>query len=130
MLGCASFGQDKPLPVVDELSRGVEMTGVTCGLRHDMEDDLPQAVQSPIPEEVGWPQGRCGIQGNVGDDGIRTGDFLTVCVEDALSGNIRIHDPGIGDVVQVIEDGLLTGDDAAEPESLDVEGEMLDQSQA
>src|SRR5262245_59624801 len=59
---CHSLGQDKPLSAVDELTRRVEMTGVTGGLRNHVQHNLPQRVKPPVAEEFGRPPGRRGVQ--------------------------------------------------------------------
>ncbi len=128
----ASFGQDEPSPAVDELTHHVEMTGVACGLGHHMQDNFPQIVKAPVAEEVGGPPGRWGIQRSGGDDGVRAVDLLPVQVEHSRGRHIHPDDaPGVvGGVGQCVDGGLLAGDNTAEPELLDIQGEMLYQSQA
>jgi hypothetical protein len=66
----ASFREDHPGPPVDELTYGIEVARVACGLGDHVQHDLPQVVQppvTPLTEPPGWLRVRIGA----GDDGIR-----------------------------------------------------------
>src|ERR1022692_613533 len=123
-----SAGEDKPGPAVDELTYGIEVTGMTCRLGYDVQHDLAEIVQPPAAEELRRPPGRRGFEGSGGDNRVGELNLLPVLVEDGLGWQVRVDLPGIAGGI----DGVtgLTGDDAAEPETLDVQGEMLHEPQA
>src|ERR1017187_5679246 len=123
-----SAGEDKPGPAVDKLAYRVEVTGMTGGLGYHVQDDLAQIVQPPAAEELLGPPGRRGIHGSSGDDRVRELDLLPVQVDDGLSWHVLGDLPGTAGGLAAVAG--LTGDDAAEPELLDVQGEMAHQPQA
>jgi hypothetical protein len=57
-----SLGEDKMQLAVDQLTCGINVTGVGGGLRHDVEHDLAEAVKPPGAEEIGPPR-RCCLKG-------------------------------------------------------------------
>lgn len=54
-----SLGEDKMQLAVDQFTCRIKVTGVGGGLRHDVEQDLAEAVEPPGAEEVGPPRRPC-----------------------------------------------------------------------
>lgn len=106
------------------------MTSVAGDFGDHKQRDFTDRVQSEVPEAICGPPGRRGVQRRGGDDGVRTVDLLPVPVEDGLDRRIRADLPGMGSYGQLVDDVLLARDNGPEPESLDIQGKMLDESQA
>lgn len=122
-----SPGEDEPGPAVDKFAYGVKVPGVGSSLGDHMHDDRVQIVQPEVAEEI-WPPGWCRVQRGSGDDGVRAFDLPLVIAEDSLGRHLRADLPRAGLVIVIL--CCLPGDDPAEPEFLDVVGQMLDQAQA
>jgi len=52
-----SLSEDKMQLAVDQFTCRIKVTGVGCGLRHDVEHDLAEAVEPPEAEEIGHHAG-------------------------------------------------------------------------
>ena len=50
-----SLSEDKMQLAVDQFTCRIKVTRVGCGLRHDVEHDLAEAVEPPEAEEIGPP---------------------------------------------------------------------------
>jgi len=66
-----SLSEDKMQLAVDQFTCRIKVTGVGCGLRHDVEHDLAEAVEPPEAEEIGPPRWCC-MKRASGDDPIGT----------------------------------------------------------
>ena len=58
-----SFGEDYPLPAVDEFTGRVEVTGVGGRLSDHVQQDFAQVVEPPAAEQVLRPPRRCVVKG-------------------------------------------------------------------
>src|SRR5260221_8515664 len=65
-----SFGEDYPLPGVDEFTGRVEVTGVACRFSDHMQQDLAQVVEPPAAKQVLRPPRRRAVKGSGGNDGV------------------------------------------------------------
>src|ERR1043165_9259372 len=119
--GQPPLGEHQPGLAVDELAGGVEVAGVGRSLDGHVEDR--GAVDATRRARLG-PPARLGVEGRGGDDRVGAGDLVAVEGEDLLHGRLGRDLPGgFGQL------DALAGDDRAEPEALDVEGEVLDEPQ-
>ncbi len=66
-----SLSEDKMQLAVDQFTCRIKVTRVGCGLRHDVEHDLAEAVEPPEAEEIGPPRWCC-MKRASGDDPIGT----------------------------------------------------------
>ncbi len=65
--GRASLGEDHPGSPINELTNRVEVTGVTGGLGHYVQNDIAHVFVPPVGPPILGPPFRWGIQGCAGD---------------------------------------------------------------
>src|ERR1700728_9787 len=122
--------EDHPLAAVDQLACGVGVPGVGGRLGDDMQHDVPEVWDIPVPPPL-ISLRRRGAEWRRRNDGIRSLDLVSVQVEDVFGRFIRLDLPGSPAVARLSEEvERLAGHDAAEPVVLDVQGQMLHQAQA
>src|SRR5271170_2249847 len=117
-----SFGEDYPLPTVDEFTCRVEVTGVGCRLSDYMQQDFAQVVEPPAAKQVLRPTHRCAVQGRGGNDGIGKFYLPPVGVQRRGGRRVRRDLPG---VIRLVVWHRLASNNGTEPEPLDVDRQMV-----
>ncbi len=115
---------------VDQFTCRIKVTGVGCGLRHDVEHDLAEAVEPPEAEEIGPPRWCC-MKRASGDDPIGTLGVGPVPLKHFLDGLSVTYVPSIvGRAKNVFDCDLVPSYDRLEPEALNVERKVVYQADA
>ena len=110
---------------VDQFTCRIKVTGVGCGLRHDVEHDLAEAVEPPEAEEIGPPRWCC-MKRASGDDPIGTLGVGPVPLKHFLDGLSVTYVPSIvGRAKNVFDCDLVPSYDRLEPEALNVERKVV-----
>src|SRR5215469_9958201 len=115
--GAGSFGEDYPLPAVDEFTCRVEVTGVACRLGDHMQEDLAQVAEPPAAKQVFGPPGRWAVKGGGGNNGVGKPYLPPVSVQHRGGRQVRRDLPR---VVRLVVRHRLASDHGTEPEPLDV----------
>lgn len=125
-----SLSEDKMQLAVDQFTCRIKVTGVGCGLRHDVEHDLAEAVEPPEAEEIGPPRWCC-MKRASGDDPIGTLGVGPVPLKHFLDGLSVTYVPSIvGRAKNVFDCDLVPSYDRLEPEALNVERKVVYQADA
>lgn len=120
-----SLSEDKMQLAVDQFTCRIKVTGVGCGLRHDVEHDLAEAVEPPEAEEIGPPRWCC-MKRASGDDPIGTLGVGPVPLKHFLDGLSVTYVPSIvGRAKNVFDCDLVPSYDRLEPEALNVERKVV-----
>ncbi len=113
------------LSAVDQLADNVEVTGMGGRLGQHMEDHFAHGRQLERAEEVRPPSGG-GVQPGSPDETVSVCGLETVGAEYLRRAPIGVNRPTVI-VAEGIDSGRITSHDAAEPEGLDVDGEVLNE---
>jgi hypothetical protein len=112
---------------VDELAHSIEVTSVTRGLGDHVQDGVPQAAGREAGKDLPGPLRGRGIKGRGGNDDAGELCLLPVPAEHGLSRHVRGNLPGS---VSFSEVHTLACGHCAEPEPLNIKGEMPHKAQA
>ena len=102
---------------------------MTCGLCNDVKNYFPKGLESPIAELLSRPPQWLGVKRNGTNDLIRSGALIQVSLEDLRTRNICAHVPGSISFGESIDRTLVASHNGGEPESLNVQRQVVDQSE-
>lgn len=121
---------DAPGSAVEKFAGCVEVPDVARGLGGDVEQDFSQAVESPRTERRVGPPYRCCFGRRVSDDRRCERGFVAIAPEYVVRAGVEYHIPRFSAAaLEFGGNGRFASDDASEPESLDIEGEMVDEAE-